>query len=344
MSPAKLLQFIRLPQRRRGATDDNDPTFELTFTIRRRSPRSQTERSLTRCNRRYPKDSMAMGRPIPHAPIGFRLAHELEGLLTGIRADNTVLPLETQRVRAWLVAAAPYRDIRPFQQLSALLEAALVDGVLTLDECDDLLFVTQKLTTVNPHFGTVRTGLQMLMAILAGITSDRKVDDAEAQALAEWLVSWSHLRGLWPYDECESIIASLLADENRADEIAYLFALAEQFPIGGAADAGERPPTVIKGVCAVDPHIAFARSEFVVTGESGRCHRDKIEQIILDREGIPHPRVTQRTDYLIVCDGGNPHWAFACYGRKVEHAYNLRREGHHILIVHEADFWDAIAN
>jgi hypothetical protein len=39
---------------------------------------------------------------------------------------------------------------------------------------------------------------------------------------------------------------------------------------------------------------------------------------------------------------GNEFWAFACYGRKVEQAYTQRRKGHHIVIVHERDFWDAL--
>jgi len=54
--------------------------------------------------------------------------------------------------------------------------------------------------------------------------------------------------------------------------------------------------------------------------------------------------VTARSDYLVVCDSGNELWAFSCYGRKVERAYEQRRKGHHILIVHERDFWDALAS
>jgi hypothetical protein len=30
-------------------------------------------------------------------------------------------------------------------------------------------------------------------------------------------------------------------------------------------------------------------------------------------------------------------WAFACFGRKIEEAYSMRRDGHHVLIVHEVD-------
>jgi hypothetical protein len=88
----------------------------------------------------------------PQGPIGFRLAHELEGLITGIRADSKINDAEKYRLQAWLNAASPYWHVAPFSELAAKVESALSDGVLTIDECDDLLFVASKLTTVNPHF------------------------------------------------------------------------------------------------------------------------------------------------------------------------------------------------
>jgi hypothetical protein len=40
---------------------------------------------------------------------------------------------------------------------------------------------------------------------------------------------------------------------------------------------------------------------------------------------------------------GSPHWAFSCYGLKVEKAHLVRRKGHRITLAHESDFWDALA-
>lgn len=52
--------------------------------------------------------------------------------------------------------------------------------------------------------------------------------------------------------------------------------------------------------------------------------------------------VSAKTDYLIVGNAGNPCWAYACYGRKIEQAVSLRKEGVGIMIVNETDFWDAV--
>jgi hypothetical protein len=286
-----------------------------------------------------------MARPIPRAPIGFRLAHELEGLLTGIRADGIIVQDEVDRLRRWLVEARDYRDLAPFSELAAHLDCALADGRLTIDECDDLLFVIAKLTTVNPHFDAMRSGVQVLMGLLAGVTADRAVPEHEAQDLMAWLEQWSHLRGLWPYDECEAIVGDFLAGgRDHAEHVKYLVALSDQFPIAGAVkpESGEVPPVLVGGVCAVDPRIEFPGRRFVFTGESSKLDRAAMEQLVSDHDGIPWPRVTQGTDYLVVCAEGSPFWAFSCYGRKVEQAYDLRREGHPIVIAHEVDFWDAI--
>lgn len=100
----------------------------------------------------------------------------------------------------------------------------------------------------------------------------------------------------------------------------------------------------IGGICAVDPLITFTGRQFCFTGESERGGRAELEALVSRKDGRPHPRVTKQTDYLVVCDCGNPYWAFACYGRKVEHAVNLRRNGHHVAIVREIDFWDALVD
>ena len=52
--------------------------------------------------------------------------------------------------------------------------------------------------------------------------------------------------------------------------------------------------------------------------------------------------VTKKTDYLVVGNAGNPCWAYACYGRKIEEAMQLRKEGAKIVIVNETDFWDCV--
>lgn len=273
--------------------------------------------------------------------IGFRLAHELEGILTGIRADGVIDAAESQRLQRWVDVNQPYSHLRPFSELNTHVTRALSDGIVTLDECDDLLFVTQKLTTVNPYFDALRSGVQVLLGLLAGIVADEQVRPVELKKLVDWSEEWAHLQGLWPFDEAVAIATTLINKEAHvAESFAHLRAMVDQFPIAGEYEGSWATP-VIQGVCAVDPTFSFSDKCYVFTGESSRGVRAELEANVLRRGGRTHGNVTQSVDYLVVCDDASPCWAFACYGRKVEQAYKLRRKGHPILIVHESDFWDA---
>jgi hypothetical protein len=282
-----------------------------------------------------------MARHIPTDPAGFRLAHELTGLLAGIESDGLIVRIEVERVARWLEAAAPYRQVQPFAEIAARLRGALADGILTREECEDLRFVASTLTRLNPYVEAVRAGVQELMGLVAGIAADQVVPTVELHALRRWLDEWSALKGTWPYDECEAIAVDVLAGSRHPAGREYLIQLAAAFPIGGA-EADHARPLTLAGICAAAPVIEFPGRLFVFTGESAKAPRERMESLVRRRQGLTARGVTRATDYLVVSDAGNPHWPLACYGRKVEDAYNLRCQGFPIAIVAERDFWEAI--
>lgn len=277
----------------------------------------------------------------PRGAIGVRLCNELEGLLMGIKADTWILPQETARIVDWLDANRTYADAHPFRELAAKLTIALGDGRLSSDEIEDLLFVASKYTTVNPYFDQIRAGLQVLMGLLSGYAADARLHEAEVQHLSQWVEDWGHLKGLWPYDECETIVTWMLANKRIPEEAASILDLSRCVPVGGAPIT-DVPALTLAGICAIQPEIVFPERQFVFTGDSLKCDRAEMERRVFERKGQAHPRITKEIDYLVVCNAGSPHWAFSCYGRKVEKAFELRREGHKVVIVHESDFWDAL--
>ena len=97
----------------------------------------------------------------------------------------------------------------------------------------------------------------------------------------------------------------------------------------------------MSGLCAVYPEIKLEGKVIAFTGISDRATRKEIGGLIALNQGVVTDEVSE-ADYLVVGSGGNPAWAFGCYRRKVELAVNLRKAGHRIVIVNEADFWDAI--
>ncbi len=76
----------------------------------------------------------------------------------------------------------------------------------------------------------------------------------------------------------------------------------------------------------------------------GSSSRKYLAGVVEELGGKFHPRLTDDSHYLVVGADGNPCWAYACYGRKVEDAVKRRRKGPQLIIVHEYDFWDAVAD
>jgi NAD-dependent DNA ligase len=100
----------------------------------------------------------------------------------------------------------------------------------------------------------------------------------------------------------------------------------------------------ISGLCAASPKIKFEDSVFCFTGASSRFKRSDLKEIVTKFGGKYTDNITKSLDYLVIGAEGNPCWAYACYGRKVEAAVKLRKEGHRLLLVHENDFHDAVAD
>lgn len=98
----------------------------------------------------------------------------------------------------------------------------------------------------------------------------------------------------------------------------------------------------INGICAICPQIIFDNKWFCFTGAFQKHRRAELKKILESLGGKSTDSIRRDLDYLIIGSDGNPCWAYACYGRKVETVVNLRKEGLQITIVHEYDFLDAV--
>lgn len=98
----------------------------------------------------------------------------------------------------------------------------------------------------------------------------------------------------------------------------------------------------IGALCAVAPDVSFTDRTFCFTGSSTKHSRVELESIVRQLGGEALRGVSSKLHYLVIGAEGNPCWAFACYGRKVEEAVALRRKGKRVVILHEIDFHDAV--
>src|SRR5262245_39933921 len=188
--------------------------------------------------------------------------------------------------------------------------------------------------------------MQRLQGLLAGVTADKKIEPHELRYVQGWIDEHQHLKSCWPYDEIEALLLEVMRDEVVDEtEHAALMQFFSEFTgrPGHRSLVTESVSTTARGICAVCPEIIFPERIFCFTGSSKRATRKMMESMIKDRGGQTSKNIVRGLHYLVIGADGNPCWAYACYGRKVEAAVALRKEGLPLVLVHEHDFWDAMA-
>lgn len=273
--------------------------------------------------------------------------HTLEGLVHGIVADDKVTDSEVKQLALWLGRHIEFAERHPFNEVIPAIQQIVADGFIDEEERADLLWLCNKFSTEENYYDAVTSDMQRLQGVLAGILADGKITESELASLSAWADDREHLRTCWPYDEIESLVLSVMKDgridETEQKQLQHFFAEFTNTP-GRKAVGPVDGAITVSGICAVCPEIIIPERYFCFTGASKRSNRAGLAQIIRERRGEFHPNLRNDTHYLIIGADGNPCWAYSCYGRKVEEAIQRRRSGQRIVLVHENDFWDAVAD
>lgn len=278
--------------------------------------------------------------------------HTLEGLISGIAIDDQINSDEVDELENWFNLNYHLLNRQPFSELADLLKEVLADGIIFEEEKADILWMCDQYSTNSIFYNMVTSDIQRLHGILHGIMADNRIELNEVKMLEEWIADHEHLVGTYPYDELCSLVTVVLSDgklsiaeENLLKVFFSDFIDTKMSYNLNPMELQEMRQSInISGVCAMCPQLIIPGNLFCFTGVSYKAKRSDIKAIVESKGGKFKNTVLKDTNYLIVGNGGNPCWAFSCYGRKVEQAVNLRKAGHGILIVHENDFWDEIYN
>ena len=278
-----------------------------------------------------------------------KAVNELAGLLVGISIDGRILESEFNELKMWYDMHRGLIRYHPFKEIIPAIDAALEDGVLDMEEAEDLIWLCNQLTSKG-YYDLVTSAVQQLQGIMHGILADNEINDDEIAGLREWLEINDFLKGTYPFDEVDSLLCSILADgvvtDDERNTLKAFFSefvdTKDSYNLTEAEVAALRERYSVTGICACDPEIEIKDHLFSITGTSARATRDEIVEVITEHQGMFSNGVTKKTQYLIVGAEGNPCWAFSCYGRKIEKAMEMRKNGSDISIVHENDFWDVL--
>jgi len=269
--------------------------------------------------------------------------NSLKGIIKGIGLDGKVSEEEVSRLKTWLEINTEFRNKHPFTELFPVLSKILSDGVISEEELTDLTWLVDKLTADTTFYDVGTSAIQELHGLMMGILADGKISTEEIDGLSRWIDAHTQYRTLWPYDEIESVVTSVLTDkvvdETEQQKLKELFQEFTTWPHRKVLSPETLP---LSGICALTPEIVFPEKVFCLTGESSRKPRAEIAKTISDKGGKYWDNLTLKTDYLVVGAAGNPCWAYSCYGRKIEAAVKNRVKGAKTLIIHENDFWDSV--
>lgn len=277
-----------------------------------------------------------------------KAVNSLLGIIEGMTFDNEISNQEISYLTAWLREHEDIQDRHPFNELFPVLASALEDGVFDEEERLDIKWLCERLRS-SEYYDQSTGDMQRLHAIMGAIAADGIITEGELTSLRDWIDDHDHLKTCWPYDEVDSLVTAVMAD-HKIDPIehAQLIRFFTEF-----VDLGEKhvitqlhdPETItIRGVCAMAPTIVFSDSTFCFTGASTIYTRQQFINVTRELGGRVINSISPRLNYLVIGADGNPCWAYSCYGRKVEAAITLRKQGHRLLLVHENDYHDAVAD
>lgn len=274
--------------------------------------------------------------------------NSLKGILLGIISDDKIDSYETKELQLWANEHYDLINRNPFREFMLLIDNTVANAIPPKETIEDLYWLCQKYEHGSIYYNGITSDLQQLQGIFHGVLSDGDLNDTEIFKLHEWLSENEHLNSYYPYDEIRSIVLSVVSDKKIDDEERMiLMAFIKQFVELSNNDVKESIEKAtadinISGICAIDPEISFQNKTFCITGIISRGTRSELQNAIKEKGGIPVNSISKKTDYLIIGDTSNACWSYACYGRKVEKALDLRKSGHNIILVHEFDVFDAI--
>ncbi len=264
----------------------------------------------------------------------------LLGLIDGICADNTIKSSEINALKSWVEMHEYLKYRSPFNEIIKIVKPAITDGILTNEEIKDIRYVC---VNVLKNYNAFDIG--RLHGLASGIASDGDLNELEWNTLKIWLRESSYLKGSWPYDEINTLVtkhqrAEALSIQEKEIVIYYFNDFCGLNKNLSLTHPLNEPNMPITGICAICPEVEVFEKVFCLTGESRKYPRKEIADKIIEYGGSYKNDVSGLVDYLVVCSEGSPMWIYSCYGRKVEAAIAMRKEGHRIQIIHEFDLWD----
>jgi len=184
----------------------------------------------------------------------------------------------------------------------------------------------------------ISKAIDQLSGMCAGILADGSVSETEARFFYDWVKKYASYEPVWPFTDILSRLDRIFSDGLISEEERHeLKNIMEQ--ITGKGLQSEPSETFSSELPLDSPlpeQIIFEGHEFIPTGRFAFGTRQKVADMITMRHGIVKDGFpTRSTRYLVIGVFASRDWYHTNYGRKIERAVELRRDGCPISIIPE---------
>jgi hypothetical protein len=173
-----------------------------------------------------------------------------------------------------------------------------------------------------------------MIGLSRGIIANGSVTPAAAIELAKWLLRNQEAATTWPVsvvvNEVGPILGTRQITKQDCDRLYSLFLRITGPDAGLYENAATRLPLTDPA-----PDVVFAGRVFVFTGRFCYGSRRVCRAAVVERGGTWEEYITRETTYVVIGAIGSADWVHSVYGRKIEHAVQLRESGHPLAIIAE---------
>tara|TARA_R110001592_G_scaffold363326_1_gene684135 strand:- start:5471 stop:6385 length:915 start_codon:yes stop_codon:yes gene_type:complete len=267
----------------------------------------------------------------------------LKGIIDGILADVALNDIEIIYLKSWCTNETFDFNDGDFIDIKEQVEDILEDGVITSAEQKDMQqMLSDIIECCSKDDVPTKESVNYLLGFLSGISADDVLNDEEIYKLRDHLSQGANFASEWPANALKARLDDVLEDgvieeSERQDLMSLVKAVSGQsfLDTGLAYGMSADFSTTCKNSLKLDGlHICF-------TGTFISGSRKKQQEIATKLGAIVSPRVTKKTDVLILGSVANRDWKFSSYGRKVEAVLSNRFNGATTEIINE-DLWNVI--
>lgn len=264
-------------------------------------------------------------------------AFALRGILHGIIADEKLNDMELLFLDTWMRSQENLEPDGDVIDLLDLIGDILSDGFISKDELEELkALITDIIEYGKQSSDEVEDGINELLGLLLGISSDSKLTDGEFTHLDTWLSLNSHLSDKWPanvlIERIKEIKKDGIVDEDEKEDLLETLKqiTGQRFEETGATEGATAE--VFSDDISEFSHnnIKICFTGKFVCGTRKACEKSASEQGALIAKSI-----TKDLDVLVLGTLASRDWRFTSYGRKIEKALNYQKKGQKIIILSE---------